>query len=767
MPQEQHAPEHQRGPSQRPWAGLLWQCRENGVWVPPQATVPPWTIVFSQNYQHILALMFAIQEINENPHLLPNITLGFNIYNSYFSASRTYQASMELLSTLGRFIPNYKCGSHSNPVVVIGGPSATSCDEMATILSTYKIPQVTYASTPVKNGQTQDASFHHMFPNAAHQYLGILRLLLHFGWTWVGVIYVDNPSGASFVHDVLPLFSQRNICFDFIERFPIITFSTEIVDGISEGTEIFRAAMRSSANALVIHGETSTMAAMRSFLHFLAFEDIPVNRKVWIMTAEMEFTSLAFQRGWSIHFLHGAISLSVPSKKSLGFQRFIQMRNPTQENEDHFIRDFWENAFACSFPTSMVDKNVVHICTGREKLEILPKTVFEMRMTGHSYSMYNAVYAVAYALHAMHLLRFKYSIRVREKWKFLEQNPLQTLPLSMCNEPCLRGYSRAKKEGKPFCCYDCVPCPEGKISNQTDMDYCFQCPEDCYPNNDQDSCLPKDISYLSYEEPLGISLAIFSLSFSFIATLVLRMFVKHQNTPIVKANNRSLSYTFLVSLFLCFLCALLFLGRPEKVTCLIRQAAFGVVFSVAVSCVLAKTITVILAFMATKPRSRMRKWMGRRLASSIVISCTLFQATICTVWLATFPPFPDFDMHSVSREIIVECSEGSVAMFYCVLGFMGLLAVLSFIVAFLARKLPDSFHETKSITFSMLVFCSVWMTFVPTYMSTKGKYMVAVEVFSILASSAGLLGCIFFPKCYIIVLRPDLNKKEPLMQRKK
>jgi vomeronasal 2 receptor len=289
------------------------------------------------------------------------------------------------------------------------------------------------------------------------------------------------------------------------------------------------------------------------------------------------------------------------------------------------------------------------------------------------------------------------------------------------------------------------------------MDQCVKCPEDEYANTNQTKCFKKVVTFLAYEDPSGMALAVLAVCFSVLTSVVLCVFLKHRNTPIVKANNETLSYVLLTSLIFCFICSLLYIGYPTMVSCILQQTTFAIVFTVAASCVLAKTITVVLAFKITVPGRRLRWLLLSGAPNYIIPICTMIQMILCGIWLGTSPPFVDADLHMVHGHIIIVCNKGSVIAFYCVLGYMGSLALSSFTVAFLARNLPDTFNEAKLLTFSMLVFCSVWITFLPVYHSTKGKAMVAVEVFCILASSAGMLVCIFLPKCYIILLRPQIN----------
>ncbi|XP_060540858.1 vomeronasal type-2 receptor 26-like [Pantherophis guttatus] len=680
-----------------------------------------------------------------------------------------------------------------------------------------------------------------MIPKEEHQYSGIIQLLLYFGWTWIGVFAFAKNKGEHFLQKMHLLLSQNGICLAFTQKIPQQSLFQELSGFLDLISTIFNKLIDQKANVFLVYGESFTILRLRIVVFLCDYEnkESASFRKVWILMFPIDFALTGLQRSWDLQLFHGALSFTVHSREVRGFKEFLQVIKPST-HKDGFLQDVWQQLFDCSLSNEELPSMADETCSGEENLENLPAPLFELQMTGQSYSIYNAVYAVAHSLHeamrskAPHRKSQRFEFQALKPWQlhsflqgisfnnsagdrvFLNEKGEATggfnitnmitfpnrsfqrvrvgkvdpsapkgkellidedlivwhsafnqiLPISLCNDHCSPGYWKKGMEGKQFCCYDCVPCPEGKISNQKDMDDCFECPEDHYPNKEKNGCILKLLDFLTFKETLGIGLASTALCFFFLTAWVLGIFIKHRETPIVKANNRSLTYTLLVSLLLCFLSSLLFLSQPDKVTCLLRQPTFGITFSVAISSVLAKTITVVVAFMATKPGSQMRKWVGKRLSFSIVLSCSLLEVCICILWLSTSPPFPELDMHSEIQEMILQCNEGSAFFFYCVLGYMGILAIASFIVAFLARKLPDSFNEAKFITFSMLAFCSVWISFFPAYLSTKGKAMVAVEVFSILASSAALLGCIFLPKCYIIVLRPKLNHREQLIKRK-
>ncbi|CAL8347022.1 unnamed protein product [Arctogadus glacialis] len=73
-------------------------------------------------------------------------------------------------------------------------------------------------------------------------------------------------------------------------------------------------------------------------------------------------------------------------------------------------------------------------------------------------------------------------------WNFESKKP----PRSLCSESCPPGTRIARKKGEPVCCFDCIPCSEGKFSNETDSTECTICPKDFWSNLQNDHCPEKN-----------------------------------------------------------------------------------------------------------------------------------------------------------------------------------------------------------------------------------------------------------------------------------
>nr|XP_043878344.1 LOW QUALITY PROTEIN: extracellular calcium-sensing receptor-like [Solea senegalensis] len=789
-------------------------------------------------FRQAQTMAFAIDEINRNSNLLPNVTLGYSLYDNCIQLGIGFRAALNLVSGQEEQVTLEENCVGTPPVLgIVGDSSSTRSIAISTVIGLYRVPLVSYFATcSCLSDRQKFPSFFRTIPSDAFQVNAMIQILKHFGWTWAGLLISDDDYGVhaarSFHSDLGP---AGGGCLAYTEILPW-------GDDPAELRRIVDVMRKSTARVVIVFAHES---------HMINLMKEVVRQNVtglqW-MASEAWSAAAVLQTPHLMLYLGGTLGISIRRGEIPGLRDFLlQIRPDLRHNNtdgNNMVNQFWEHTFHCRFappPAGWVEAGE-RLCTGQEVIQNVENEFFDVSDLRPEYNVYKAVYALAYALDEMlqcepgrgpfsnntcaHLQRLEpwQLVHYLEKiiftttfgdqvsfdvngdaipiydtmnwvwlpdggtkvqrvgevkrsalkgeeltldedkifWNFESKQP----PRSVCSESCPPGTRMAKKKGEPECCFDCVPCSDGKISNTTDSMECTSCPEDFWSSPQRDHCVPKKTEFLSYHEPLGICLTTTSLLGTFICVVVLGIFIHYHSTPIVRANNSELSFLLLVSLKLCFLCSLLFIGRPRLWTCQLRHAAFGISFVLCVSCILVKTMVVLAVFRASKPGGESSlKWFGAVQQRGTVLVLTSVQAAICTAWLVSASPVPHKNTQYHSDKIVYECVVGSTVGFAVLLGYIGLLAVLSFLLAFLARNLPDSFNEAKLITFSMLIFCAVWVAFVPAYISSPGKYADAVEVFAILASSFGLLVALFGPKCYIILLRPERNTKKAIMGR--
>ncbi|XP_051778427.1 extracellular calcium-sensing receptor-like isoform X6 [Erpetoichthys calabaricus] len=700
--------------------------------------------------QFAQTMIFAINEINKNTDILPGVILGYKIYDACRDIHLTLRSAMALLS--GEDKASFQdglCAKTSIVPAIIGPSTSPTAIAISTTLGPFSIPVVSYSATcSCLSNKKLFPYFFRTVPSDDYQSVAMAQLAKHFGWTWVGAIRNDDDYGNYGMATFVDVAQKEGICVEYSEA-------------------IHRTYPREKILRVVDIIKHSSSKVIIAFLTLNVFEILlkeiflqNVTGYQWIGTESWISTKNAAMLQY-YKIMNGAIGLSVSTTSIPGLKEFLLSVQPSLLPGNSGLNEYWQFLFNCTLYLKNTETSNSS-CTGQESLGEINNQYTDMSNLGYTNDVYKAMYAVAYSLHK--LLGCSHN-ESRSTCVNKSTNVQLQVPRSVCSESCLHGTRKAVKKGRPICCYDCIPCAEDEISNTTDSSFCIKCPVEYKPNKQKDECILKEIEYLSFQEIMGILLVTLSVLGALLTLLVGLVFYCHRETPIVRANNSELSFLLLFSLTLCFLCSLTFIGQPSDWSCMLRHTAFGIAFVMCISCVLGKTIVVLMAFRSTLPGSNVMKWFGVTQQRLSVCSFTLIQVIICLLWLLTSPPFPSKNMKHYTEIVILECDLGSTAAFSAVLGYIGLLALFCFVLAFLARKLPDNFNEAKFITFSILIFCAIWITFIPAYISSPGKYTVAVEIFAILASSFGLLFCIFFPKCYIILLKPEKNTKKSIMAK--
>ncbi|XP_053091165.1 extracellular calcium-sensing receptor-like [Pangasianodon hypophthalmus] len=652
-------------------------------------------------------MMLAIDEINRDDHLLPNISLGYIIVDSCSSPTNVLRAALTLMSTSEQRFS--QC--HPPPILaLIAESGSTQSLVVAGAVGPFKIPLVSYFSTcACLSDKTKYPTFFRTIPSDYYQAKALAFLVRQYGWTWIGVIQSDNDYGRNGISAFTKEVEAHGVCIAFVGT----VLRTYPQSKILEAVELIK------------------QSTVKVILAFVPERDIyPLMKEVvkqnitgiqWI-GSEAWVTADSLSTPEMFKYFGGTIGFVVRKMAMPKLAPVLKDISPYNDSESGFVSDFWE-----TLVSEQLKK--VHF------VDAFGEAVF-FDKNGDPPASYEVI-----------------------NWQMRKE---QT-PKAVCSEICPQGTRKAQIKGLPLCCFDCIPCADGSISNTTGATDCINCPEEYWSNERKDSCIMKIIEFLSYTETMGIVLMVLSLLGACLTFSTMVVFIHFRDTPIVKANNSELSLLLLLSLIFCFLCPLTFIGELTVWSCMLRHTAFGIAFALCISCMLGKTIVVVTAFRATLPGNNVAGKFGPPQQRAIVCSCTAVQIVICILWLKVAPPFPDKVFEQRSKKIILECNTGSDAAFYAVLGYIGLLAIVCLVLAFLARKLPDNFNEAKFITFSMLIFCAVWITFIPAYVSSPGKYTVAVEIFAILSSAFGLLLCIFVPKCYIILIKPERNTRKHVM----
>ncbi|XP_071617627.1 extracellular calcium-sensing receptor [Heliangelus exortis] len=804
-----------------------------------------------RGFRWLQAMIFAIEEINSSPTLLPNMTLGYRIFDTCNTVSKALEATLSFVAqnkidslNLDEFC---NCSEHiPSTIAVVGATGSGISTAVANLLGLFYIPQVSYASSSrLLSNKNQFKSFLRTIPNDEHQATAMADIIEYFRWNWVGTIAADDDYGRPGIEKFREEAEERDICIDFSEL--ISQYSDE--EEIQQVVEVIQ---NSTARVIVVF---SSGPDLEPLIKEIVRRNI--TGKIWLASEAWASSSLIAMPEF-FRVIGSTIGFALKAGQIPGFREFLQKVHPKKSNNNGFAKEFWEETFNCYLSDGSKNSPASASfhkgheeglgagngtaafrppCTGDENITSVETPYMDYTHLRISYNVYLAVYSIAHALQDIytctpgkglftngscadikkveawqvlkHLRHLNFTNNMGEQvdfdefgdlvgnysiinWHlspedgsvvfeevghynvyakkgerlFINENKIlwsgfsKEVPFSNCSRDCLPGTRKGIIEGEPTCCFECVDCPDGEYSDETDASACDKCPEDYWSNENHTSCIPKQIEFLSWTEPFGIALTLFAVLGIFLTSFVLGVFTKFRNTPIVKATNRELSYLLLFSLLCCFSSSLFFIGEPQNWTCRLRQPAFGISFVLCISCILVKTNRVLLVFEAKIPTSLHRKWWGLNLQFLLVFLCTFVQIVICVIWLYTAPP-SSYRNHELEDEIIfITCHEGSLMALGFLIGYTCLLAAICFFFAFKSRKLPENFNEAKFITFSMLIFFIVWISFIPAYASTYGKFVSAVEVIAILAASFGLLACIFFNKVYIILFKPSRNTIE-------
>ncbi len=200
------------------------------------------------------------------------------------------------------------------------------------------------------------------------------------------------------------------------------------------------------------------------------------------------------------------------------------------------------------------------------------------------------------------------------------------IPDSVCSFPCRSGERKKMVKGVP-CCWHCELCDGYQF--QADEFNCEMCPFDMRPTPNRTACHPTPIIKLEWHSPWAM-IPLFLAILGILATLsVIITFIRFNDTPIVRAAGRELSYVLLTGIFLIYLITFLMIAEPGTVVCAFRRLLLGLGMSITYSAMLTKTNRIYRIFEQGKKSVTPPKFISP--TSQLMITFILISVQV-SVW---------------------------------------------------------------------------------------------------------------------------------------
>ncbi|XP_055372495.1 metabotropic glutamate receptor 2 [Condylostylus longicornis] len=775
--------------------------------------------------QALEAMLYTIDRINE-AKFLPNIRLGAHILDDCDKDSYGLEMAVDFIKGSISNIDDaeYHCNKTQVRKVisgVVGAASSVTSIQVANLLRLFRIPQVSFFSTsPELSNKQRFEYFSRTIPSDHYQVKAMVEIVKRMNWSYISIIYEESNYGIKAYEELEELLAENEICIAVKEKLVKDSGVAEekaydnivqklltkprargaiIFGSDQEVREVMRAVRRNnatgafswigsdgwSARNLVSDGNEpeveGTLSVQPQANPVKGFEAYFLN-----LTVENNLRNPWFVEFWEDHFLCRYPN-SLPTPYNINYNRtcttkeVLNKNNTDFEDQLQFVSDA-VMAFAyalrdmhrdlCGGKPTLCDS--MKPTKGADLLKYLRKVEFEGLSGDHFRFDINGDGPARYnIIHFKQVESGKYRwVKVGEyyegelrlnmsevQFKLLDPKP----PESVCSLPCERGQAKKYVEGES-CCWHCFNCSMYQIRHPLDETQCVTCDKGTLPDRMKERCQEIPEVYLRPESAWAIGAMAFSSTGILITLFVVGVFVKHNDTPVVRASGRELSYILLAGILMCYMVTFALVLRPTNIVCGLQRFGAGFCFTVVYAALLTKTNRIARIFKAGKQSAKRPSFISPKSQLVICACLTFVQILINGVWMIISPSHA-IHHYPTREDNLLVCDSYIDASYMIAFSYPIILIVICTVYAVLTRKIPEAFNESKHIGFTMYTTCVIWLAFVPLYFGTGNHVPLRITSMSVTISlSASVtVACLFSPKLYIILVHPERNVRQSMM----